>query len=377
MINKLFIFIKRLMILVLSIILVLAVVIFFYIRQEKFGKAPSGERLERMKQSPNYKDGKFQNLSYTPTLTEGHSMSGVMFAYFFKKNPSRIPLDSIPHVKTDLLTLSKEEDVLVWFGHSSYFMQVDGKRILVDPVLSGNASPVPGTNKSFMGSEMYTVDDLPAIDYLFITHDHYDHLDHETILKLKTKVGKVICPLGVASHLEFWGFDTSIIIEKDWHDAIQLDNHFNVTVTPARHFSGRSFTRNNTLWCSYILQTPSLRIFIGGDSGYDKHFKSIAEKYGAVDLAILENGQYNEAWHAIHTLPNEVLQAAQDLQAKRLFPVHSSKFALANHSWDEPLRTITELNKELNIPLITPIIGEPVRLKDTTQTFSEWWKDVK
>lgn len=365
------------MILVLSIILVLAVVIFFYIRQEKFGKAPSGERLERMKQSPNYKDGKFQNLSYTPTLTEGHSMSGVMFAYFFKKNPSRIPLDSIPHVKTDLLTLSKEEDVLVWFGHSSYFMQVDGKRILVDPVLSGNASPVPGTNKSFMGSEMYTVDDLPAIDYLFITHDHYDHLDHETILKLKTKVGKVICPLGVASHLEFWGFDTSIIIEKDWHDAIQLDNHFNVTVTPARHFSGRSFTRNNTLWCSYILQTPSLRIFIGGDSGYDKHFKSIAEKYGAVDLAILENGQYNEAWHAIHTLPNEVLQAAQDLQAKRLFPVHSSKFALANHSWDEPLRTITELNKELNIPLITPIIGEPVRLKDTTQTFSEWWKDVK
>lgn len=365
------------MILVLSLILVLAVIVFFYIRQEKFGKAPSGERLERMKQSPNYKDGKFQNLSYTPTLTEGHSMSGVMFAYFFKKNPSRIPLDSIPHVKTDLLTLSKEEDVLVWFGHSSYFMQVDGKRILVDPVLSGNASPVPGTNKSFMGSEMYTVDDLPVIDYLFITHDHYDHLDHETILKLKSKVGKVICPLGVGSHLEFWGFDTSLIIEKDWHDAIQLDNHFNVTVTPARHFSGRSFTRNNTLWCSYILQTPSLRIFIGGDSGYDKHFKSIAEKYGAVDLAILENGQYNEAWHAIHTLPNEVLQAAQDLQAKRLFPVHSSKFALANHSWDEPLRTITALNKELNFPLITPIIGEPVRLKDTTQTFSEWWKDVK
>ena len=116
---------------------------------------------------------------------------------------------------------------------------------------------------------------------------------------------------------------------------------------------------------------------MGGDSGYDKHFKSIAEKYGAVDLAILENGQYNEAWHAIHTLPNEVLQAAQDLQARRVFPVHSSKFALANHSWDEPLRTISELNKELNIPLITPIIGEPVRLKDTTQTFQQWWKDVK
>ena len=365
------------MIFVFTTTLVLSAVTFFYIRQNKFGKAPSGQRLERMKQSPNYKNGTFQNLSFTPSLTKGYSMTGVLYNFFFRKHPNRAPVDSIPHMKTDLFKLTKDEDVLIWFGHSSYFMQLEGKRILVDPVFSGNASPLPGTNRSFMGTEIYTVDDLPPIDYIFITHDHYDHLDYETILKLKTKVSKVICGLGVGSHLEQWGFDTSMIIEKDWHDAFQLDSQFKVTATPARHFSGRSFTRNNTLWCSYILQTPSIKLFIGGDSGYDTHFKSIFEQYGAVDLAILENGQYNVAWKAIHTLPHEVLQAAKDLHAKRVFPVHSSKFALANHSWDEPLKKITELNQQFSIPLATPIIGEPVRLKDTTQTFSQWWMDIE
>ncbi len=375
--QKLLTFIKRLMIFILSLLLLLTTIIFFYIRQDKFGKAPHGKRLERFQQSPNYKDGKFQNLSFTPPLTKGYSMAGVLYNFMFNQHPNRMPADSIPHVKTNLLTLNINEDVLIWFGHSSYFMQLDGKRILVDPVFSGNASPLPGTTKSFNGTDMYSVDDLPPIDYLFITHDHYDHLDYETILQLKTNVKKVICGLGVGSHLEHWGYDPSMIIEKDWHDTIELDSQFHVTVTPARHFSGRSFTRNNTLWCSYLLQTASHKIFIGGDSGYDTHFKRIAEQYGPVDFAILENGQYNKAWHAIHTLPHEVLQAAKDLGAKRVFPVHSSKFALAQHSWDEPLKKITELNKESKIPLVTPIIGEPVWLRDTTQTFRTWWTDIK
>lgn len=339
-------------------------------------KASKQKRLKKIKQSPNYQMGKFQNINYTPQLTEGYSMMGVLYKFLFKKGRGRKPTGTIPSIKTDLLNLSLEEDILVWFGHSSYFIQLDGKRILVDPVFSGNASPIPGTNTSFKGTDIYTAEELPNIDYLFITHDHYDHLDHKTILKLKGKTAKVICGLGVGAYFEAWGYGKEMIIEKDWEDTIPLDNGFTAFVCPARHFSGRGMFRNNTLWCSYLLQTPSMKIYIGGDSGYDTHFADIGEKYGPMDLAILDNGQYNVAWRYIHALPEEVLRAAVDIKAKRLFPVHSSKFALAHHRWEEPLETITALNKEnFHCPIITPKIGESVYLKDNKQVFSKWWED--
>lgn len=364
------------MIITISVILILTIVIFFYIRLEKFGKAPGGERMEIIKKSPSFKDGKFRNLSVTPQLVEGYSIPGVIYKHFFKPPPGRTPGGNIPSIKTDILNLSDDKDILVWFGHSSYFIQIDGKRILVDPVFSGNASPVPGINKSFKGADIYTADDMSDIDYLFITHDHFDHLDYETIIKLKPKIAMVICGLGCGSHFEHWGYDKSKIFEKDWNEQVQLDSEFIAYVTPARHFSGRSFSRNNTLWVSYVLQTPSMKIFIGGDSGYDKHFAEIGNKFGPMDLAVIENGQYNPAWKFIHTTPNEALQAAKDLKAKRLFPVYSSKFAEANHPWDEPLIKITELNKAFNIPLVTPMIGEQVNLKDEQQQFKQWWKGV-
>lgn len=166
------------MIVLLSLLLLLAVSTFLYMRQEKFGKAPSGERLERIKKSPHYQDGKFQNVHFTPTLTEGYRMTSLIYDQLFKKFPRRRPTDTVPSVKTDLLQLPADSNILVWFGHSSYFMQIDGKRFLVDPVFSGNASPVPGTNKSFMGTDIYTPADMPPIDYLLVTHDHYDHLDY-------------------------------------------------------------------------------------------------------------------------------------------------------------------------------------------------------
>ncbi|HEX8333804.1 MAG TPA: MBL fold metallo-hydrolase [Segetibacter sp.] len=367
------------MIVILIIVAVLTVVTFFYMRQEKFGKAPSGERLALMKKSPNFRNGQFENTSYTPQFAEGHSTLGVMYDFIFKKKPGRKPLENIPSLKTDLLNLPIDTNILVWFGHSSYFIQIDGKRILVDPVFSGNASPIPGTNKSFKGTDIYSVSDLPAIDYLFISHDHYDHVDHETLIALKSKTKKVICGLGVGSHLESWGYKPDQVIEKDWHEQIALDSGFFAFTTPARHFSGRGFAKNNTLWLSYVLQTPTMKIYIGGDSGYDTHFAEIGNKYGPIDLAILENGQYDVAWQYIHLLPTEVLKAAHDLKAKRLFPVHSSKFAMAMHSWDEPLIKVTESNETSTnpIPLVTPIIGEPVLLKDEKQKFRQWWKGVK
>ncbi|HVG14383.1 MAG TPA: MBL fold metallo-hydrolase [Chitinophagaceae bacterium] len=346
-------------------------------KHPKFGMKPSGDRLALIKKSLNYKENKFINRKHTPELTEGNTMLGVTYDYIFHKGKRRRPIDLIPSLKTDLLNLPPDKDVLVWFGHSSYFIQIEGKKILVDPVFSGNASPVPGTVKSFNGTDRYTANDFPPIDYLFISHDHYDHVDYETLVALRPKIQKVVCGLGVGAHFEHWGYKTEHIIERDWYDTVNLGDGFTAYTTPARHFSGRGFTRNNTLWMSYVLQTPSMKIYIGGDSGYDTHFAEIGTQYGPIDLAILDNGQYDERWRYIHTLPAEVLQAARDLKAKRLFPVHSSKFVLANHPWDEPLKKVTELNKEFNIPLVTPMIGELVNLKDEKQTFQQWWTGIE
>lgn len=375
--RKLFSILKWTTTIIITLVSVLVLLTFLYMRQSKFGKNPSGKRLETMMKSPNFENGQFKNLSHTPQLAEGYTMAGVMYEFFFKRKLRRIPVDTIPSVKTDLMNLPADEDILVWFGHSSYFIQLDGKRVLVDPVFSGNASPLPGTNKSFKGTDRYTVADIPNIDYLILTHDHYDHVDYETLVKLKSKVGVVICGLGVGAHLEGWGYTPDVILEKDWHDKVDLDSGFVVHATPARHFSGRGFSRNNTLWMSYVLHAPSMKIYIGGDSGYDTHYADIGKKFGPIDLAIVENGQYDVKWRYIHNLPEEVLQAAQDLKAKRLFPVHSSKFAMANHPWDEPLTKLSELNSSFNIPLVTPVIGEIVYLKDDSQHFKEWWTELR
>lgn len=374
--QKLITLIKRLLVISLSIIAVLVVATFLYMKQPIFGKAPNGDRLNRVSSSKNYVDGSFRNLEITPDLTEGYSYLGIMYDQFFGNNPRTKPASVIPSTKTDLMNLSPDENILVWFGHSSYFMQLQGKTILVDPVFSGNASPIPGTVKAFPGTDQYTVDDLPDIDYLIISHDHYDHLDHQTITQLRDKVSTVFCGLGVGSHFTHWGYSDDQINEQDWHDVAKPDSAITIHTLPARHFSGRGFARKNTLWASYLVQTPSLNIYIGGDSGFGEFFAEIGEQFGSIDLAILDNGQYNDAWREIHLHPEEVLQAARHLKAKRLFPVHSSKFVLAMHPWDEPLYRLKALNRENPIPLVTPLIGEKVNLADPTQSFESWWEGL-
>jgi len=369
-------FIKRTMLILLSIVVLLTLFGFLYLKQAKFGRLPSGKRLEVVEKSPHYKDGALQNLSHTPSLEEGTSMLGVMFEFFFKKIKNKEPLTDIPTIKTDIKSLDINQDILIWFGHSSYYFQLNGKRFLVDPVFSGSVSPVPYSGKSFKGTDVYSVEDFPEIDYLLITHDHYDHLDYQTIVEIKHKVKTVICGLGVGEHLEYWNYEPSKIIEKDWYDSIELDNQTKITLTPARHFSGRTFKRNTSLWTSYVVETTDFKLFIGGDSGYDFHFKEIGEKYGPFDLAILENGQYNQKWRYIHTLPEEIHTVAKDLKAKRFFPVHSSKFSLAFHSWTEPLERVSELNAKSDIPMITPKIGQEVKLRDTSQEFEKWWEEI-
>ncbi len=355
------------------LILLIAVAIYLF-NLPIFGGEFSGKRLVRMKQSSNYKVGVFQNLSFTPSLAEGFTMRKVLWEFLTDKTPNKKPKTLLPTKKTDLKNQPITNNFLVWMGHSSYYFQIDGKRFLVDPVFSGNASPIPGTTKAFAGTDVYQAEDFPKIDFLIISHDHYDHLDYKTVKSLKPKIDKVICGLGVGSHFEKWGFDEEKIIELDWYEDEKLLNGFKITSTPARHFSGRKFKRNNTLWSSYVLETPSKKIFIGGDSGYDFHFKEIGERFGPFDWAILENGQYNEKWRYIHTLPEEFAQVAEDLNVKNVLPVHSGKFSLAQHHWNEPLQKLSENRYGKNLKISTPIIGEKLNLDDDSQTFTEWWK---
>lgn len=340
-----------------------------------FGKKPSGARLERMLKSPNYRDGKFQNISPTPQLTQNLGLA--IYEYLFKKSGDITPQTPLPSVQINWKDLPAKVPALVWLGHSSYLMVIDGKTILVDPVLSQSASPMPGGGKPFKGTDVTTAEALPKIDYLFISHDHYDHMDYETLKCIQHKVGKVITGLGVGAHLEYWGYSPNQIIETDWWEKTDLGDGFTVTTAPARHFSGRSIWSANTLWASYVLQSPSKKIYIGGDSGYDKHFTEIGEKFGPFDLAILENGQYDLSWKYIHMQPEEVIQAAKDLKAKVLLPVHSSKFVLANHSWYEPLDRIAKLSVAQHMPVLTPLIGEVIDLDHANTTPSYWWKNFK
>lgn len=358
-------------------IIVLIIVLYFVITgQEVFGSDAKGERLERMHQSRHYKNHQFQNLSNTPSLAEGYSMPKVMYDFFFKKkNPLIKPLKNIPSVHTDLKNLPKDQDVFVWLGHSSYYIQTDGVSFLIDPVLSPYGSPFKFFNKAFTGADIFKPEDIPQLDYLVITHDHYDHLDYPTVKAIRDKVSQVILPLGVGAHLERWGYRPEQLIEEDWDSEVGLKNNINIIFTPARHFSGRKVKRNVTLWTSYVLETPTKKLFLGGDSGYDTHFKMIGEKYGPFDYAIIENGQYNEAWKYIHALPEDVIQASMDVNAKNIIPVHSSKFALALHAWNEPLQKVTALGKARNLNILTPMIGEPVHLNQPDLQFTSWWED--
>lgn len=367
-------FLIRSMQTLLLLIILLIIGGLMYMRHDRFGANANGDRLALMESKPNYHDGAFDNIEPTPALAEGVTYRDIIRGFFFTKKVRNVPHDSIPVIKSNLHTLPADSNVYVWFGHSSYFIQLDGKKILVDPVFSKYATPVRINVRAFNSTYNYTVQDMPEIDILFITHDHWDHLDYNTFMKLKHKVKHIVTGLGVGAHLEKWGYPANQITELYWGDSVELEG-MQITSTTARHFSGRTFKRNTTLWSSFILN-GSKKLFLGGDSGYGKHFKNIGQQYGPFDFAILENGQYNEMWHNIHMMPEEVVTATQELQAAYVIPVHSSKFPLANHPWDEPLIRITKAAQESHVDVITPQIGQLVFMDSITSNVA-WWEGIQ
>jgi L-ascorbate metabolism protein UlaG (beta-lactamase superfamily) len=355
-----------------GLLIVLAILLFGVLQLPQFGKTPTGSRLARIQQSSHYQNGKFQNLSPTPDLSAGYGYWDILKAYT-QTIPEKEPNQALPFVKTDLQHLPDDQPLLVWFGHSSYLLKIAQKTFLIDPVFSGNASPFSFFGPSYPGANNYTVDDLPMIDYLLISHDHYDHLDFETVKQLQPKVRQVITSLGTGEHLEYWGYNSSIIRELDWWEGLSLDTRLHLTATPARHFSGRGFQRNQAFWASFVLESTTHRLFLGGDSGYDKHFEEIGEKFGSFDLAILECGQYNAMWHEIHTYPEELVKAAQQLRTKAVLPVHWGKFTLALHPWKEPIERLVKEAERQQMPYATPQIGEVMYLNGKYPN-QRWWR---
>ena len=371
--KKIFKILKKILVALLILIILITVIGFFYMNQPKFGKLPEGERLALVEKSPHYKDGKFHNKIEKPTITEGYSFFGEIWKTLTEKYSRTEPTDVIPSMKTDLKKLPLDQDWMVWFGHSSFLMQIGGKKILVDPVFSGNASPIPGSVKSYKGTDIYSVNDMPEIDYLLISHDHYDHLDYETIKALNSKVKKVICGLGLGEHFEYWGFPKDKILDKDWGDEVKAAPDFSIFTESTHHDCGRGFSSSKALWLSFVIKTPKIQIYYSGDGGYDNRFQEIYKKYGAMDWSIMEFGQYNPAWESVHDLPEQVIKATEELHTKNFLPVHHSKFTLAKHPWDEPLKKATEFSKGKNYRLATPVIGEIVWLNNPSQQFKQWW----
>jgi len=325
--------------------------------------------------SGNYKNGKFRNQTAIQVSTAEGGMLRTTIDFLIG-NQNRTPSKPLPVVRPDLAGKSQSDDLrITWLGHSTCLIQIDGQTILTDPMFSDRASPF-----SFAGPKRFSTDsdirinELPAkIDVVLISHDHYDHLDYQTILALKERTGKFFVPLGVTSHLLRWGVTADQIVELDWWEG-KSHNSLKLIATPSRHFSGRSFMdRNKTLWASWVILGTEDRVFFSGDSGYFPGFKEIGHKYGPFDVTMLESGAYNKAWADIHMMPEETVKAHQDLQGKVLLPIHWGKFNLALHPWEEPVQRLIKRARELSIDVTTPQLGESFSPnQDHPQT--HWWK---
>lgn len=346
-----------------------------YIQLDTFGGRYTPEVKKRIKASPNFSKGQFQNLQHTPNFGKGVSVFDILKKQFRHKDKNIRPQHPIPTVPIDWNNIPEES--AIWLGHSSLFLKTQGLQILVDPVRTTFASPMKGMNRSFQIEPEWDFDGLDSLNYVFITHDHYDHLDRQTIKSLRHLNATYICGIGVGMHLKRWGVPVIKIIEMDWWEHIDLTPKLRIHFLPTRHFSGRKWFRNNTLWGSFMLESSDATIFLGGDSGYGDHFKTIADKFPNIDLAFLELGQYSPFWPYIHMNPDDFEKAVHDLKISKVWPVHHSIFALAHHPWFEPHKTISEKSTNWeDIQLYLSQIGQPIQFMEKAPEIVSWWEGI-
>ena len=348
---------------------------------EQFGALPSGGSYLRIQQSENYNlaEDKFVNFERNSVL------SGPGFwddpkenwnnNFFFNSNQTR-PNGLMPESRSPLpYDFHKSEGNIkfVWLGHSTILVSIDDKVILFDPVFSNTASPVSLAVKRFQ-PPVIDLKSLPAVDIVVVSHDHYDHLDMETIKHLRNKGINFVVPLGLGAHLVRWGVSAEKITELDWWDETQIDG-LNLICTPSQHFSGRRgpYKEKRSLWASWLIQSSDHSVYFSGDSGYADHYRQIGKRYGSVDLVFMDSGQYNKRWQYVHNMPEEAVQATLDMNGQLLVPIHWGMFTLSMHDWFEPpVRILAEAAKK-NVNVLTPLLGQYVDVSRLPPN-EKWWE---
>lgn len=356
----------------------------------RIGGNPSGELLKRIQGLPNYRDGKLHNLEHTDMNMPFTTMLKVMWTMLNggKEREPEQPIPVVPFDRAAWEALPVNKVAVCWLGHSTVLIKIDGVTFLTDPVFGERASTFTFAGpRRFMYTEHMEVARLPWVDFVLLSHDHYDHLCYETIrdLTVLRMSGAAqhrpavpltfIAALGVGAHLEKWGVPFDRITEVEWNQQVEA-NGVMITFLPSRHFTGRSMTnRFSTLWGSFVLEGKSKRVYFGADSGYTSTFKELGERFGRFDLALLECGAYSAYWPQIHMFPEETAQAARDLHADVLMPIHWGKFALGLHPWKESIERVSKKAEEMELPLLTPRIGRIVTMLDPSSS-EPWWQQV-
>lgn len=362
----------------LGILLIVSVLtVFIFIKTSpQFGGKPSEADIERYTKTGHFKNGEFVNLIPTSMDMDFAKIRSILRDQL-NGDPSRKPKKPLPSEESNFSNLPEDQIRMTWFGHSAVLLQIGGKNIMIDPMFGPTPAPHPWLGPSRYSVEIpWQIEQLPQLDAIVLSHDHYDHLDYGSILKLKDKTKRFFVPLGVDLHLKSWDIDSSLISVADWWDEFKFYD-MQLICAPARHFSGRGFSdRNKTLWASWIVSYGDTSIYFSGDGGYGPHFKEIGTKYGPFQFAMLECGQYDKRWDNIHMMPEETAQAAKDLNAQWMMPIHWGAFTLALHSWIDPAERVTAAAKKLGIQVSTPLIGESVLLNMDKMPTSRWWNKL-
>jgi L-ascorbate metabolism protein UlaG (beta-lactamase superfamily) len=326
------------------------------------GATPAGERLARIQASPNFEGGKARNLVPRPMMSEGQSMLGTGKRYLTEKRQAQ-PEQPIPVVrpKPEALGAQGERLQATWLGHSTVLLEIDGHLLLTDPVWAERAGPVTWAGPRRFHAPPLALEDLPELDAVLISHDHYDHLDHTTIAVLAARGARFLVPLGVGAHLESWGVEPGQITELDWWESTEL-GELRLVCTPAHHFSGRGLLdRERTLWSSWAILGPRHRAWFGGDTGPLDAADLIAERHGPFDLTMIEIGAYDPAWGSAHLGPDEAVRLHLQLGGGSLLPIHHGTFDLALHDWDQPSVRVQQLTEAQDVELLLPLPGGTVK----------------